>query len=501
MAEKKKHIHIRGAKQPSKRLEGDLIGRSRDLAENPGLLRPMCAGNCRKCVFDKVFKDIDKYQQYRGDEKSLLKLASRGLDSMARAYAGTISIEAAGKVPLMATAVIAGERVPYVVRGSVPAPLLIGCQHYDDPKLRLLYYNGLIKKQGLHLYSWEDKAVCSDSPNMPEDYLYDTWWETPYKFEDDGIECGHEGNMSLNIRIKSNDNTVHICSDCAKDVSTLMYLVSRLSAADPLDDFEVWVQSQYHSENDNGKHPITGDQLKQYMVGKVTDRALIESFRKSDLTDLAASGSLTLISGEKNYGSDLDSFLADLSGPEEDKKLLKAFLSANPRSVVVKSGRTAEALQSLWEKDWKGLIAAATSAEFAERYAEKPGAPMLDALGEARMAFMSKDVVEQLPEFTRPGPMTQMADTLAKAAKVGGLPMVRSTAEKLSYRDSKSKGLAAGFRLACGDTETGFNFTKDEQEFAEFLVPFIKQVIASSGNKYREDMNTLLMALSCGEKV
>ena len=48
MAEKKKHLRMRGVKQASKRLEDDVLGRSKDIAENPGILRPMCAGNCRK---------------------------------------------------------------------------------------------------------------------------------------------------------------------------------------------------------------------------------------------------------------------------------------------------------------------------------------------------------------------------------------------------------------------------------------------------------------------
>ena len=43
MAEKNKRLHIRGVKQPSKRLEDDVIGRAKDLADNPGLLRPLCS--------------------------------------------------------------------------------------------------------------------------------------------------------------------------------------------------------------------------------------------------------------------------------------------------------------------------------------------------------------------------------------------------------------------------------------------------------------------------
>ena len=101
MAEKKR-LRMRGVKQASKREEGDILGRANELAQNPGVLRPMCAGNCRKCIFDKVFKDIDKIGKYRGDEKTLIKLAGRGFNDIAKAYAGTISVDAAGKMPHVA---------------------------------------------------------------------------------------------------------------------------------------------------------------------------------------------------------------------------------------------------------------------------------------------------------------------------------------------------------------------------------------------------------------
>ena len=221
MAEKKKRLRLRGVKQASKRQEDDIISRANAIADNPGILRPMCAGNCRKCAFDKPFKDITKIATYRNDEKDLMKFAERGFNNMVKAYAGTLSVAAAGKIPLLATALIAGERVPYVIRGSAPNGYLIGCQHHDDPKLRLMYYNDFIRAEKLHLYSWEDKRVCSNMPNMPDEYLYDTWWESPYEFPDDGIDCGHPGAVSLNIRIKSLDETIHICDQCAKPTSTL----------------------------------------------------------------------------------------------------------------------------------------------------------------------------------------------------------------------------------------------------------------------------------------
>ena len=502
MAEKKR-LRMRGVKHASKREESDILGRAGELAQNPGILRPMCAGNCRKCIFDKVFKDIDKMAKYKGDEKTLIKLAGRGFDEMAKAYAGTISIDAAGKIPLLATAVIAGDRVPYVVRGSVRNSLLIGIQHYDDPKIRLLYYNDLIRAQKLHLYSWGENIVCSDAPNMPDDYLYDTWWESPYEFPNDEIDCGHDGAVSLNIRIKSTDTTIHICNDCAKNVSTLAYIVSRMCAVNVLDDIEVTVKHAYHSSGGDSDVVIGENDLKEYMIGKITDRGLIDKIRREKLGELSSGDSVTLVVGDKNYGDDVDRFLSDLEGEDQHRQLIRQFLERRPCPIVIRAPRTADAVAAAWDIDWHLLVELTTSADFAERnYQEKPKQPALEVLLKARRDFISEDVVKSLPEFFKPGQVTRVADALAKAGKVGGLPMMEDELTRCVIKDSKSKSVAAAFLYAAGaETASRLTMSKEEQDFSKFLVPFAKKVLDADGGSYRGEMNTLLMASCSGESV
>ncbi|MBR2093253.1 MAG: hypothetical protein IJ904_04320, partial [Candidatus Methanomethylophilaceae archaeon] len=144
MAEKKR-VRMRGVKHTSKRLEDDLLDRSKQLAENPGLIRPACAGNCRKCAFDKSFKSIDGLRKIIDNPEALIKEASRfGGDDLVRAYAGTVSLSAAGSIPLLASAKLpGGETISYAVRGTVKADKLIGCQYFDDPKLRMFLYNDM----------------------------------------------------------------------------------------------------------------------------------------------------------------------------------------------------------------------------------------------------------------------------------------------------------------------------------------------------------------------
>ena len=205
-----RRARFRGVKRTNKRLENDILERSRNLWENPAILRPKCAGNCRKCAFDKTFKKIDKLDKYKNSSEALIKYAGKGSDDIFKAYAATASLYAAGSVPYMATAKLAGEDVLFVQRGAVGNDKLIGCQHYNDPKIRLLLYNAFAKKKGLLLYSFEDELVCSNYPNMPEDYIYDTFWESPYEFPDDELECPHTKEAALVIYIKSAKKRVQV---------------------------------------------------------------------------------------------------------------------------------------------------------------------------------------------------------------------------------------------------------------------------------------------------
>lgn len=497
----KKRLRMRGVKHTSKRLEDDLLEKSRALAANPGVLRPQCAGNCRKCVFDKPFKQIDGLARIKNNPDALVKEASKlGGDDIVRAYAGTVSLAAAGSVPLLASGKIGGETVSYAVRGTVNATKLIGCQYYDDPMKRLLLYTDAVKKNRLHLYSFGEALVCSDAPNMPEDYLYDAFWETPYEFPEDGLSCGHQTSAVLEIHIKSLDETVSICENCARSTSTLSHIISRIGAVDPMDDIEVRVRHKYHSAGESGIEAVTGDRLKEYMAGKVTDDVLVQSVKRSVLGQFKGGSSATYIIGTENYGSDLDGFISALEGDEREIATLRRFLEENSRPIVVKTPRCSEVLSNLWDTDWRELVTVHTDAETAAMIGDaskgQPGAVLAKAYG----IYISADVVASLPAFRRPGPMTQIADSLAKAAKVGGAAMVAESASKTALRDNRSRSLVAAFVIATGG-EPEIKLSAEERDFAEYLVPFVKNVIAADGQKYRDTMGTLLVASGSNEKL
>ncbi len=497
MAEKKK-VRLRGIKHTPKVLENEILEKSKNLWENPSLIRPKCAGKCLLCPFNKTFSAISKLDKIKNDPDALVKMASKGDDDIYKAYCATVSLYAAGSVPFLATAKLAGETISYAQRGSVGNDKLIGMQYYNDPKIRLLLFGNIAKRKDLHIYSFGDEIVCSKKPNTPEDYIYDAFWDSPYEFKDDEISCGHKAAGVLVIRAKSSGTEIRICRDCAKEVSSLQFLISRIACNDPLDDFEVFVEHTYHAEGEEGKTQITGDVLKRYAAGMMTDVSIMNSVLKDQLGSLKSGDSATYIIGTKNYGSDSEAFLNDLKGTEIEVNALRSYLSKYPTSIIIRTDKASEALNAVWS-DAYNVILSFTDTHIADSFDDLSKMNAAQAVKEAYNRHISHDVVSKLPVFNRPGTVTKYADAYVKAYKVGGGEMLKQQISELVPKDSKMRSMAYAFGEVAS-TET-VKCTAEEKEFAAFLLPFVKQLCEAEGEVYRDRMNTLLTAMGSGEKV
>ena len=73
MAEKKR-MKLRGIKHTPKRLESEILERSKNLWEDPSLIRPKCAGKCFICPFNRTFSAISKIDR---SEEHTSELQSR----------------------------------------------------------------------------------------------------------------------------------------------------------------------------------------------------------------------------------------------------------------------------------------------------------------------------------------------------------------------------------------------------------------------------------------
>ena len=496
-----RRARFRGVKRTSKRLEEDILDKSKALWEDPSILRPKCAGNCRKCAFDKTFKRISKLEKIKTNSQALINMAGKGSDDIFKAYAGTISLYASGSVPYTASAKIGGEDIIYVPRGAVGNDKIIGCQHYDDPKIRLMLYNAFAKRKELTLYSFDDMLICSDCDKMPEDYIYDTFWETPYEFPNDEIQCQHTKESALVIRIKSADKKIRICKNCAKDVSSLQYLISRMVSVDPLRDIEVYVEHNYHAEGESGIETVPEDRIKDYSLGKVSDQGLLREVLKEKIGSLKSGDSATYIIGQTNYGSDTEKFISALKGNDFEIDALRKYLTEYSDSVVIQTDRASEALSSLWEESSREILECFTSEETAANLGDVSKKNPQSVLSEAYRMEMSKDVVKSLPTFRHLGPVGRLADIYAKAAKVGGSVMLTEEFEKNPPRNYHARALAKGFSLCMLDDPNAIKCTKEEEDLGRYLIPFIKQLVDSVGEDYRHSMGTLITATGCGEQV
>ncbi|MBP5684928.1 MAG: hypothetical protein J6W72_00660 [Candidatus Methanomethylophilaceae archaeon] len=168
---------------------------------------------------------------------------------------------------------------------------------------------------------------------------------------------------------------------------------------------------------------------------------------------------------------------------------------------MAKGNRITDILGILWEADWREILTVYTDAETVAKMGDQTNVQPLQSLEAAHNIQISASVVDALPVFNKPGPITSLADSLAKAVKVGGQPMVEKALQNTGLKNNKARSVAAAFVMSTGATELPIKLSKEEKDFADYLLPFAKAVVAANGDKYRETMNTLLTASGSGEKV
>ena len=209
----RRRARFRGVKKTPKTLEKDILDRSRRLAEDPELLMPECARSCRRCSIRSSVEKMHKVAAKKDDPKKL-DFAMNWGDQLVRAYAATISLAEAGKVPYLAAGRTPMGDVSYAVRGKVEKDKLIGVQNYDHPELRLMAFWKIAERERLHMYSMEDHVFCSpDGPSPPAQYVEEAISLLPYDLDDDG-RCPHPDAVErLRVRWKNAGVTLEICPD------------------------------------------------------------------------------------------------------------------------------------------------------------------------------------------------------------------------------------------------------------------------------------------------
>ena len=499
---------FRGAKATPKKLERDLLERSMELAKNPSILLPTCIDKCRKCDFDKILKKMEKIQTYSDNAKRLQAFAMRG-DQLVRAYAATISLAAAGKIPFLATAKVPSGDISYAVRGKVDKEKLIGVQHFNDPDLRLLAYWDIARKRNIHLYSTEERLLCSSDPKAPAKYVEEMIANTPYNLDKNG-SCGHgDGRTKLVLDWVSADVTITVCSECLEGENLVQSLVSRIAARDPTDDFEIKVEHDfdYLGGEENcavgQDHKISSSLASEYLSGDIDDLTLVERYLEEKLAAIRNSGKTLYIVGDQCFGTDKESFLKRIRGSEVEKEALSNLLKEKDVPIISESDVAGRIIAYLWSEHSKKLLSYVAGDEDIEvaRKSVKDDSPSA-LLKEAHRVHMNREIHLSLPSYATLSEIGELADSLARIYKTEGKEATLRSIEKVRSRGHRMRAVIYAFISALDEADSkGWQFTSEEKDFGGYLAQFASRLIESEGEEYHDSLKVLVDASGAVEEI
>ncbi len=503
-----RRARFRGAKATPKTLEKDLLEKSRLLAGKPQLLMPQCTRECRRCDIRKAVEKMEKVSQIRSQPRKLEHAMNWG-DHLVRAYAATISLHEAGKVPYLAATKTPMGEVSFAVRGKVEKDKLIGVQHYDHPELRLLALWDIARKRGLHIYSTEKCAVCSpDGPRPPEEYVDEAISLLPYDLDDEG-SCPHvKDGRGIEVRWKGAGTTIKVCPSCSGDVNTVHVLAGRIAAEDPTDDFDVEVISELRCESEcqgcrvKEAYLLPKDLAGRYLKAELTDATLLEEHAKARAAAVREKQDEVYMIGGTCYGRDKDRFLAALRGSDVEKKAVSGLISSRKMCVMSRTDQAANLISDLWPEHKGELLAAVASPEIVERVlAERSELTPSQIVVEAGRMESYKGIESTLPAFKKLGPVGGYADRIARTAKTEGKEAALRQIEKTKGTDHRMRSVAFAFISALGEGQTkGWQFTREEMDYGTYLAPFAQRLLESQGDDYAEGLKLLLEASGSNEQ-
>lgn len=502
-------IRMRGTKITPKNLEREMLERARRLADNPSLLMPKCKSDCKRCEFEGLIKKMETIAKHRDDSNRLTAMAGWG-DQLVRAYAATISLAAAGKIPYLATVKLPIGDVSYALRGKVDKEKLIGVQYFDDPDLRLLAFWDIAEKRGLHLYSSSTEFVCSsDGPAAPESYVREMIASAPYRLDQQNA-CAHAGgSLNLVVRWKSADVTITVCGDCAGDSNLLHHLASRIAARDTMDDFSFEVEHKMTCRSDcegcraDEGHVMSPGLREDYLKGEIDDSTLVDRYLKGKLSAVRSSGESVFVAGNECYGGDWRSFIEHIRGSEAEKRALLGLLEAKPMSIVSRSDQAGRIIADLWAEHGQDLLSRVASPTVMARIKRREGelSPS-QMVQEADRLERAHGIHSSLPEYARLGEVGGLADRLARLYKTEGKGAVSRAIEKERQREHRLRAVAYGFLLAVGESEgKSWQFTKEETDFGQYLSQFASRLVSSEGEEYHETLEVLIQASGSAEVI
>ncbi len=504
------------ARIASKVREKDLMEKAKLLMEEPELILPDCAEDCGACPFKKTRARLEKIARYKDDPAKLAGFARRG-DRLARAYAATIGLVHEEKTPYLATATYHGATITYALRGKTDKEKLIAVQNFDSPKWRVLSVLDLVRRRGLHFYSWEDNFVCTGrSSRPPEEYVKVAAERIgATKTNGDVFACLHAPESSDHLMFDwiSAGKKILICQQCqARNKNTLARLAEGMAVPKALDEFEISVARPLKAVAGKDRceglfdRAVDKSLLEEYSAGKLGDRELADRHLASVVESFRDLARRAYVRGDRCFGEDVEAFVSDLTSDELEAGALRALLKEVSHPVVLESGDSVNKLLSAyWSLHGRDVLEAVVSKELAEKYYsedEESGKSPLKVIREALRESEREAVYSKIPKYLRLSQYGSFADSVARAFKTGGPQAAIALLDGEKSNDHRIRSMTHAFYLALGVSSKSWKFTDEEREYGRHLEPFARTLLASTGSdEHHKALTDFLREAGSGEEL
>jgi hypothetical protein len=505
----KKERPVKGfARSAPKSQEKYLIDNAKKLRDDPCLVLPSGTDDCLR-YFQKLRKQLKKIQQYKDDEGKLEKLANKkGLDG---ALAGTLLLAISEKAPFLAALTFPTGEVSYAQRGKADKEKLIAVQHFDDPVYRLRGIKDLVYKKKLHVYSWDDGYVCTGKEaRPPTEFIKFVFSKLSFPATDYIITCPHIPTKTakdneyltlnyLRIEWKPAHTIVAVCENCAKNTKNTMFTISKYILQRNLsDDFTIEVMTQV------GKHSDLSDTqktrlLQRYLSGELTDTEFIKQAAKSHEASVRAGEEKILVLDGVSYGTDVDGFIHALNPTAYEQEALAFILGKTTEPLIVSKVTPNKILERYWQQYGKDyLVSIIDDPAMAESLFHLDDTPSV-IITHAYEYKQRKSILANLPQYPSLPPLASFADCVARTYKTFGDK--NASIEIKKHPDTpKGKSIAYAFLLALGKAaDVKWQYSKEEIEYGEFLMPYTKKLLAAESLEYHTALQDLLNASGSSE--
>ena len=517
MAKKKMLPRLRvKARIATKVREKDLIEKARLLTEDPELILPECTQDCGSCPFKKTRSRIEKILKYKDDPARLARLARSG-DKLARAYAATIALAHEEKTPYLATAVYHGSTITYVLRGKTPKEKLIAVQNFDSPKWRVLGVLDLVERKGLHFYSYGDHFVCTGRyAKPPQDYVKMAAESVgATKLEGDVYSCPHNPASTNHIEFDwvTAGKKILLCDQCAvKSKNSLSTLAEGMAVPKALSEFEISIVRPLKVIAGDGdcknllNEAIDKSLLEQYADGKLGDRELIDRHVENVKSSLMKTNKKVFIKGDRCFGADPGSLIADLTSDPIEAKALSGLFSKIDQPVVLDSGDSVnKVLSTYWSMYGKDALKAVVPVETADKYYRDDNEATSSPMKVIQQALEKEEhelISSQIPTYACLTGYGGFVDKIVRAYKTRGASGALAVVDADKSNDHRIRSMSHAFYLALGVTTKAWKYTKSEQEYGKHLEPYAKRLLESTDTEqHHEAFSEFLKQAGCPDDV